>query len=61
MGAQKIDKFITLEEASEILGGMPIKTLRDKIAKGLLPTYKPGKRILLTAEEVIQFAKRAKQ
>jgi excisionase family DNA binding protein len=37
-------RWATLKVASEYAGGIPVRTLRDWIAKGLLPAYKIGPR-----------------
>jgi excisionase family DNA binding protein len=37
-------RWATLKAASEYAGGVPVRTLRDWIAKGLLPAYKIGPR-----------------
>lgn len=52
-------KFITLEQASEIYQ-MSVAALRRRIDEGQLPAYKPGKSILLKPEEVDLFMQRKK-
>lgn len=53
-------KYLTLEKASE-LSHIPIKTLRAKIALGLLPAYKPGRSILIDEKELELFIKKARK
>ena len=57
MGERKLDDYVTIEEASEIVR-MPVKTLREKQKQGLVRAYKPGKRLLFKVQDLHLFIKR---
>ena len=52
-------KYLTLEQAAKV-AQMPAPTLRKKISAGLLPGYKPGKHVLVEAQELELFIRRSK-
>ena len=59
-GEQVKSKYLTIEEASEY-AMVSIKTLRRKINLGLLPSYKPGKRILIDPKELEIFMRKTRK
>lgn len=61
MGEKKLDGFIDIIAASEFLGGMPTETITQKVGKGEIPAYKPGKRLLFDPEELRKYVKRHKK
>ena len=59
-GEQVKSKYLTIEEASEY-AMVSIKTLRRKINLGLLPSYNPGKRILIDPKELEIFIRKTRK
>lgn len=57
MGEKKLDDYVTIEQASEMLH-MPVMTIRQKVKEGHLKAYKPGKRLLFKVSEIHLFVKR---
>lgn len=55
-----VKKYLTLPQAFE-LSHIPIKTLRTKIAMGLLPAYKPGRSILIDENELEIFIRKSRK
>ncbi len=57
---ESVRKYLTLEEASERCQ-ISVKTLRRKIGLGLLPAYKPSKRLLIDPKELEVFVRKARK
>lgn len=57
MGERKIEQYMTVEQVSEMLQ-MPKATVYQKVAEGLIRTYKPGKKILFDPSDVHAFVKK---
>lgn len=60
MGEKKLERFLTVEEVSELLQ-MPKSTVYQKVSEGLIRTYKPGKKILFDPADVRAFVDRFRQ
>ncbi len=52
--------FLSLEEASDFLGGMPISSLMEKVRNGVIPAYKPGRHAIFDPKELREYVKRFK-
>jgi hypothetical protein len=58
---QKFDRFLSLDEAVEFLGGsIARKTLEDKARAGVVASYKPGKSRIFDPNDLREFAQRFK-
>ena len=57
MGEKKLERFLTIEEVSDILQ-MPKSTVYQKVSEGQIRTYKPGKKILFDPEDVRTYVKK---
>jgi len=53
---EKPDKFLTVSEAAEFLGFVPI-TIYTKVAKGELQAFKRGKRLYFSRNALIEYIK----
>lgn len=51
--------YVTLEEASG-LSHVAVNTLRKKIKLGLIPAFKPGKKVLILRRDLELYIKRTK-
>lgn len=58
MGEKKLDGFISIEEASAFLGGMPLQTIRWKVAQREIPAYKVGRGMVFDPKELREYVKR---
>lgn len=58
MGEKKIERFLTLDEAAEFLGKMSPSTLRQKVARGMIRAYKPGKHVVFDPADLRDFVRR---
>lgn len=57
-----VGKYMTLEEASErVFGGnLPVSTLRANVRDGKLPAIKPGKKYLVTEDDLNEMVTRCR-
>jgi excisionase family DNA binding protein len=58
VGEKQINDFISIERASQFLGGMPIETIRKKVASGEIRAFKPGKHLLFDVIDLLKYVKR---
>ena len=55
-------QFVTLEQAVTLLGGgVALRSIRWWIQQGKLASYKPGKKVLLDREELLQLIRASKR
>jgi len=58
MAEKNIERFLSLEEAAEFLGGMNPRSLAEKARAGTIRAYKPGKHLIFDPKDLREFVKR---
>lgn len=49
------DRYLNFDEAREFLGNIPAATLRDWTSNRKIRSYRPGKRVLYKATDIVAF------